>query len=335
LIRLDVLLAGLPFLAPLRPDELSRAATRFRVVDLAPGEKLALAATTPECALVLSGHVRVAASPIEGFPEVQDHLGWGDHAGVHALLAGRAFNGRLEAEGPARVALLDARGYEELLVLFPVIAVPACAALAEELAWKDDLLREVAAIRTEHLGPEAQRAAIARRRRRVARHLALRGSALAYYMKELVALVQVWLREPAFWMLGGFVGAFSGARAIVHWIFAHHAEKKLFNLHYVEGFENPIHIHHFNYGLALVTVASLLAFLPSFRQHLRAIGLFFGIGAGLIFDEFGLIWNLDPDYYQRLSWVAVALGALVLAELAFRRGAWSRRIRGLRHRGAR
>ena len=42
-------------------------------------------------------------------------------------------------------------------------------------------------------------------------------------------------------MLAGFLGAFTGARAIVHWIFSHHEEKKFFNLHYVEGFENPIH----------------------------------------------------------------------------------------------
>lgn len=332
--RREALLAGVPFLAPLRPDELERAARRFRIVDLSPGEKRTLAVETPECIVVLSGRVDVEASPIDGFPPSRERLDRGDHVGVHALLAGRAFAGRFEAVTAARVALLDAQSYGELEGEFPVIAIPACTELANELAWRDDLLREVAAIRTHEHDQDERQAALAARRRRVARRVRQRGRRVAARLTLVGDILRVWAREPAFWMLLGFVGAFGGARAVVSWIFSHHAEKKLFALRYVAGFENPIHIHHFNYGLVLVTITSLLAFFPAFRQYLKGLGFFFGIGAGLIFDEFGLIWNLDPNYYQGLSWVAVLAGALVLAQLAFYRGAWTRRLRGLARRRA-
>src|SRR5205085_2494058 len=103
---------------------------------------------------------------------LQERLERGDHIGVHALLSGRAFNGVLHAETAARIALLDASSYDALETEFPVIAIPACAELAAELAWKDELLREVASIRTEHLAADERGSALAARRRRVARRLA-------------------------------------------------------------------------------------------------------------------------------------------------------------------
>jgi hypothetical protein len=54
----------------------------------------------------------------------------------------------------------------------------------------------------------------------------------------------------------------------------------------------------------------------------------FGIGSGLIFDEWALIWNLDPNYYQGLSyWAAACFFALLLQVVLFRRywATWARR----------
>ncbi len=249
--------------------------------------------------------------------------------GVHALLSGRAFNGTIACETAARIALLDRPSYEALEEEFPVVAIPACSALARELAWKDDLLREIAAIRTEDLGEDERKAALEARHRRVARRLAHRGSRLAFYARALLELLRVWAHETAFWMLAGFLTAFTGARVVVDEIFKHHVEEKAFNLHRVQGYEHPIHIHHFNYGLIIVTVTSLLTFFPSFRQHLRALAFFFGFGAGLILDEFGLIWRFDPDYYQWLSRGAVAVVALLLVLVASR-DTWTRRLRRIR-----
>jgi CRP-like cAMP-binding protein len=330
--RLDALLGDVPFLEPLRPDELHRATRHWKIVELAPGESRPLAASVPECAVVLSGKILVDATPIDGCTPLRERLERGDHVGVHALLSGRAFNGTIECETPARVALLDRPSYEALEDEFPVVAIPVCSTLAKELAWKDDLLREIASIRTEDLGEDERKVALEARRRRVARRLAHRGSRLAFYARALVELLRVWAREPASWMLAGFLTGFSGARVVVHEIFAHHADEKYFNLHKVQGFDHPIHIHHFNYGLIIVTVTSLLTFFPAFRQHLRALAFFFGFGAGLILDEFGLIWRFDPDYYQWLSRGAVALVALLLVLVASR-GTWTRRLRQIGREG--
>jgi CRP-like cAMP-binding protein len=329
MLRSDALLGAIPFLAPLRPDELQRATRHWRIIALVPGERLPLAASVAECAVVLSGRIHVEATPIDGCTPLRERLERGDHVGIHALLSGRAFNGTIVAETSAGIALLDRSSYEALESEFPVVAVPACAALAHELAWKDDLLREIASIGTEDLTEDERRAALEARRRRVARRLAHRRSPLVFYAGALLELLRVWAREPACWMLAGFLLAFSGARVVVHEIFKHHAGERYFNLHKVHGYEHPIHIHHFNYGLILVTATSLLAFFPSFRQHIRTLAFFFGLGAGLIFDEFGLIWNFDPDYYQWGSRLAVLLATLLLVLLASR-GVWTRRLRLIR-----
>ena len=62
MLRLEALLGAVPFLEPLRPDELYRATRHWKIVELAPGEKRPLAASVPECAVVLSGKVLVDES---------------------------------------------------------------------------------------------------------------------------------------------------------------------------------------------------------------------------------------------------------------------------------
>jgi hypothetical protein len=76
-------------------------------------------------------------------------------------------------------------------------------------------------------------------------------------------------------------------------------------------------MHHFNYGFALVVLTGLLAFFPGSRRTLRVLAAAFGVGLGLVFDEFALIWNLDPNYYQPLNYWAQALLAAVLVQLVY------------------
>jgi CRP-like cAMP-binding protein len=331
-IRVETLVAELPFLAPLRPDELYRATKRFRIRDMAPGETCSLGESGPEAVLLISGHLTVEVVPLEGEAPVRSHLLPGDHVGVLALFVGSPVKGTLHADSAVRLGLLDAAAYAALEEDFPVLAIPVCAELAEELARKDELLREVASIATENLSGEELEAALRQRRARVAARLKRGGSRIVRRAAAWGDRLKSWAREPAFLMLAGFLAAFLGARTMVHYIVSHHKEKTMFALRHVEGFENPVHIHHFNYGLILVTITSLLSFFPAFRQHIRTLALIFGVGAGLIFDEFGLIWNFNPDYYQAISWIAVALVTLVLAQLAFRREAWTRRLRRIAHR---
>jgi hypothetical protein len=330
--RLESLLAEVPFLAPLRRDELHRASKRFEIVPLAAGETRRTGEGRAQLVVVVGGEVTVEACPIEGQAPVRARLRPGDHVGAVSLLAGGSLGTTVRAETAARLALLDGEGYRAIEREFPAVAIPACAALAEELAWKDDLLREVAAIDTDYLqGPERE-AAFEARRRRVAGRLAHRGARIVRRAEAAGDLVRAWLRDPAFWMLAGFLTAFGGARMVVSYILRNHKEHQLFALYYTGLDKNPIHIHHFNYGLILVTVTSLLAFFSTFRIHIRMLAFGFGVGAGLIFDEFALIWNLNPDYYQSLSRIAAVAVGLLLAQLAFLREPWARSVRRLTRR---
>jgi hypothetical protein len=127
--------------------------------------------------------------------------------------------------------------------------------------------------------------------------------------------------EPPFWMVVGFGLGLAGSRLTVYLILKYHLEKHLFAL--VAGSDpNPVHIHHFNYGLILIGLAGLASLLPHGRRPLRALGLLFGVGCALVFDEFALFWNLDPDYRQGLSLISAAVAAAVLVQIAFFRRFW-------------
>src|SRR5262249_42560484 len=103
-------------------------------------------------------------------------------------------------------------------------------------------------------------------------------------------------------------------------------EKQLFAL--VPGTDpNPMHIHHFNYGLFLIGIVGLVALVPLGRRALRGLAFVFGLGAGLVFDEFALFWNLNPEYAQELSLVAAGMAAAVLVQLIYFRAFWAALVR--------
>jgi hypothetical protein len=106
---------------------------------------------------------------------------------------------------------------------------------------------------------------------------------------------------------------------VVWFILRFKLEKTLFNLA-ESGGANPTHLHHFNYGFAILILAGLTALFPKSRKFLRALSFVFGVGVGLVFDEFALIWNLNPDYYHALNYQAQAvLGALLVQIVYFRK----------------
>jgi len=83
-----------------------------------------------------------------------------------------------------------------------------------------------------------------------------------------------------------------------------------------------MHIHHFNYGLILVCITGFLALSPTSRRSLRSLSMAFGFGCGLVFDEFALFWNLNPDYSQGLSLISAAIAFIVLVQLVYFRRFW-------------
>jgi hypothetical protein len=118
------------------------------------------------------------------------------------------------------------------------------------------------------------------------------------------------------------------ARLVVAGILHFGLEHRLFAL--VPGNDpNPMHVHHFNYGLVLIGLSGMAALFPLGRRVLRVLAFLFGVGCGLVFDEFALFWNLNPEYAQRLSLVAAALMAGLLAQAVYFREFWQAVLRRL------
>jgi len=326
---LERVLRDLPFFSPLRPDELVRTAARFRCVTLNSGDSLILYQSGPEFLTVLSGEALVTTSSLVGQPAETVRLTRGDSLGDVALASGQGYAATVAALGPVELAILDEPGLREILAEFPIVALPLVEAVAQELRFKDSLIRELGEIEALGLSGRELEGALSVRRRALRHHgtHVLRRAADAVYREVVVARG----REPAFWMLLGFTGALLAARLVVGGILRYHLEKQMFALVHAPGESNPMHLHHFNYGLMLVAAAGLGAFLPITRQWARLLPTLFGVGAGLIFDEWALIWNLNPNYYQGLSYAAAAIGFAALMQVVlFRRvwTSWARRFAG-------
>jgi len=324
---LERVLRDLPFLAPLRPDELVRVAARFRCESVPAGQSLLLDDESPELLMVLRGQLSVTTSALAGQPAETITLWRGDSLGDVALASGQGSRGTLTALKATELARLDAAGLREVMAEFPIVALPLVETVAQELRFKDALIRELGEIEALGLSGRELEGALSVRRQALRQHGThiLRRAIDAVYREVVVARG----REPAFWMLLGFTASLVAARAVVGGILHYHLEKQMFALVHAPGQANPMHLHHFNYGLLLVAAAGLGSFLPSTRQWSRLLPALFGIGAGLILDEWALIWNLNPNYYQGLSYMAAAIVFAVLMQVVlFQRfwTSWARRL---------
>ena len=327
--ELEAVLAGVAIFERLRADEIGRIARRFAVVDLAPGERHEAANEATNEAINEARLVVVIRGEIE--VEVCEHgetlrarMATGDRIGTFSLVTGEPRPLAIAARGRARLAVLDRAGFTAMLGEFPAIAVPLARELASEVAVRDDFLRQLLEVHAAGLPVQELRAAIRERQtaqqRRGAR--VTRASTRGLFHRLVVEKGA----EPPFWMLVGFLASLAGARLVVHLILKFHLESRLFAL--VPGNDpNPMHVHHFNYGLILVAAAGLAALRPLGRRALRALALVFGLGAGLVFDEFALFWNLNPEYAQQMSLVAAGIAAAVLVQLVYFRTFWAALVR--------
>jgi len=80
-----------------------------------------------------------------------------------------------------------------------------------------------------------------------------------------------------------------------------------------------IHFHHFWYGLAMVTATGWLGIAYSSQRLLRTYALVFGLGAGLIADEVGLLLTFG-DYQSELTsdFFVGTVGFIILATILAR-----------------
>jgi hypothetical protein len=61
-----------------------------------------------------------------------------------------------------------------------------------------------------------------------------------------------------------------------------------------------LHIHHYVYGIFLLTIAGYLALIFKGPRSTRWIALLYGLGVGLTFDEFGMWFN--PPFVRGVRW---------------------------------
>lgn len=306
------------WLRDLRPDERERAAHHFRIVELGASEKLSMPASEPpRMGVVVSGSIALTRAELPGLPPVEIRLVAGDHWGELAVFAEIPSGVDVMAREPAVIAMLDPAGFRAITSEFPIAWVRVAALLSHELKWKNDLLREIQEFDASKASAQELDLFLDGKRRRVARRRTgiARGATRMVYRK-LIADPQ---RDPAFWILLGFVISIAVSRMVVAFILEFDLQERLFNRE-DSGGPNPTHTHHFNYGFAILIVSGLVALFPQSRRFLRFLSLVFGIGVGLVFDEFALIWNLNPDYYHALNYQAMAvLGALLVQIVYFRK----------------
>ena len=318
---LEAVLGSLSFFAALRPDEIGRIAPRFETVRLGRGAKRSLPGT-PEGArlvVVVSGSATLSVEGPAGV--VRGGMRLGDHHGEVQLLSGHVRPVTITAREPCTLALLDRPGLDAVLAEFPAVALPVAMDLASELRGKNDLVRQVLELHAAGLSRDQLEAAVDERRAALlAQGAGVRRLGTRQLFRRLVVEAGA---EPPFWMLVGFLAALSGARLVVAFILHYGLEKRLFALVKGTTDPNPMHVHHFNYGLVLIGLSGLAALFPLGRRGLRALAVVFGIGCGLVFDEFALFWNLNPEYAQNLSLVSAAIAAVVLVQLTYFRKFWA------------
>jgi CRP-like cAMP-binding protein len=324
--RCEAVLGSLSIFDKLRKDEVGRITRLFQTTLLKEGEIHSQGASHDDARLfvVVSGLVDIEVTHPYGVHG--SRLEPGDRYGDVGLLTGVTRPLKLIAKEDTRLLTLDRAGLGAVLAEFPAVALPLATELATEVRMKNDVLRELLEVHAESLSGDQRRAAILGRKRA----LALRGARVTRLSPRALfrALVAQQGGEPPFWMLTGFIVSMSLARLVVALILKFKLEKQLFAL--VPGTDpNPMHVHHFNYGLILIGVSGLAALSPLGRRALRSLAFAFGFGCGLVFDEFALFWNLNPEYAQGLSLVAAAIMASVLVQLTYFRNFWAALVRRL------
>ncbi len=89
----------------------------------------------------------------------------------------------------------------------------------------------------------------------------------------------------------------------------------LFHIHYRGG----LHIHHYVFGIFMLTVAGFLALVFKGPRATFGIGLLYAFGVAVTFDEFG-VW-INPPYRlgSRVRWdntgLAIVGAAFVIVAL--------------------
>lgn len=105
----------------------------------------------------------------------------------------------------------------------------------------------------------------------------------------------------------GFSGTFSLARGITHSIRAGHGPFR-------DMSKGGIHLHHYLWGIAMLTgVGAIAVHGEDERRRHPSVALSYGVGLGLIIDEFALLVDLEDVYWSRNGRISVEVGVGLIA----------------------
>lgn len=263
-------------------------------------------------AVVLDGQAEIRVhdiDPADTRPIPTLQLSAGDHSPLHACFDDRPRAQTLTLSPGSRVLVLPRALLEQTMAQHPRLGRAVLLQLARRLRALNEGLSDVLDLGV--VGDRNWRHALAAAKYRelclvpaTAGRRLLRFFAGAHY------------RNPALWMFLGFVLAVMFSRLVVGTILAYGLEARFFNLIATDG-DRVIHIHHFNYGLALLLGVSLALLFPRTRRQLPALAAVYGFGLGLFVDEIGLVANLSPDYFQAASVIGVTATTAFLVWLIY------------------
>ncbi|MFA7653593.1 MAG: hypothetical protein WCX97_00925 [Candidatus Magasanikbacteria bacterium] len=110
-----------------------------------------------------------------------------------------------------------------------------------------------------------------------------------------------------------FLITFAASRLVVYLVLGHLMPNLFLT---VKG----VHIHHFTYGVVILCIVGLYLLLrrpPAESDAFRWSALFYGVGLGLTFDEFGMWVRLEDNYWMRQSYDAIVIVILILLNIAY------------------
>lgn len=91
---------------------------------------------------------------------------------------------------------------------------------------------------------------------------------------------------------------------------------------YIRGY----HIHHLNYGIFILAITGLLSLFFLNTKNRLKMGVLYGIGLALTFDEFGMWLKLENDYLSRLSYDAMIIITIIFASMVYMPSFWHKLI---------
>ncbi len=269
----------------------------------------------PALVVTLDGEAEIhtrTLDPAETRATPPARLSTGEHSPLHACFDESPRTHTLVLPAGARALVLSRAAIEWLMDAHPRFGRAVVLHLARRLRALNEGLRDVLDLGLA--GGHDWRRALA-----VAKYRELCRASAAAPQRLLRFLASAHYRNPALWMFLGFVLAVMFSRLVVGTILAYGLEERFFSLIRLAD-ASVIHIHHFNYGLALLLAVSLALLFPHTRRHLSPLAAVYGFGLGLFVDEIGLVISLSPDYYQAASGLGIVVTTAFLVWLIYHIG---------------